>query len=513
MSGDARSQIQSTAGESRSPRRSRTVLYATALVTLAISLIVILRLMVRPSIDPANRTIVVMSFENLGAASDAYFADGLSEEIADQLSRLPGVKVIGRDGVRGATVATMRPREVAAALGAQYVLSGTVQWARADSSGIDGNARVRVVPVLMEASVGEQLWSQSFVERLSDVFTVPSTVAERVADALSVKLSPQDRLALAPDPRRDPIARDAQLVGRQLLRMRGRANLESAVQQFERAITRDSLNARAWAGLAESCSLLPAYSRVESAWPALRARARFAAVRAVTLDSSSADAWLAIARTQVDDGHTQQALQTVNHAIALDSANAHALVFQADVLSLLGRVVEQGNALQRAMQIDRLSPFVHNARNYWFMSMNQADSAVASGERAMRLDPSGALWRANTAVAYAFGGHVDDAIRVCALDELLDRCRALWSGLAAAAPVGNAAIIDLIATLRAEGRFTTGRLAVVYARAGATDSAMALMQRGVARFDDSVRPWINHPWLAPLRSDPQWETIVRAVRR
>ena len=210
-------------------------MYATGLVTLAISLIIVLRLMVRPSIDPANRTVVVMPFENLGSPSDAYFVDGVSEEIAGQLSRLPGVKVIGRDGVRGATDATMRPRDVAAALGAQYVLSGSVQWARADSSAIDGNARVRVVPVLMEVSVGEQLWTQSFDEKLGEVFTVQSTVAERVADALTVKLSPQDRVELAADQRRDPVARDAQRAGRRLLRLRGRANLEAAVQQFERA--------------------------------------------------------------------------------------------------------------------------------------------------------------------------------------------------------------------------------------------------------------------------------------
>ena len=125
MSDDVRSQIHTAAGESGSPRRSRTALYATGLVTLAISLIIVLRLMVRPSIDPANRTVVVMPFENLGSPSDAYFVDGVSEEIAGQLSRLPGVKVIGRDGVRGATDATMRPREVATVLGAQYLRSAT----------------------------------------------------------------------------------------------------------------------------------------------------------------------------------------------------------------------------------------------------------------------------------------------------------------------------------------------------------------------------------------------------
>ncbi len=67
-------------------------------------------------------------------------------------------------------------------------------------------------------------------------------------------------------------------------------------------------------------------------------------------------------------------LQTVNHAIALDSANALALVFQVEMLALLGRVAAGGEALQRAMQIDRLSPVVHNARNHWFMSVHKDDS-------------------------------------------------------------------------------------------------------------------------------------------
>ncbi len=68
-------------------------------------------------------------------------------------------------------------------------------------------------------------------------------------------------------------------------------------------------------------------------------------------------------------------------------------------------------------------------------------------------------------------------------------------------------------TLRKEGRFTTGRLAAVYARAGATDSAMALMQHGAALYDESVRMWSNHPWLMPLRTDPRWDNLIRDLRR
>ncbi len=485
-------------------------LKAAALVAFAVTLIVILKVLVRPSIDRANRTVVVIPFENLGNAADAYFADGVSEEIANQLAQLPGVKVIGREGVRGVTVANMRPRELAASLGAQYVLSGTVQWARTAGDSLDDNARVQVVPVLMEVSAGERVWSQPYTERLRDVFRVQASVAVRVADALSVTLSQAQRVALERNDPTLPAARDAQLRARALLRLRGLEKLREARTLFTKATGIDSTYARAWAGLAESNVLLPEYGDTTRTSLAFLEEAVVAAQRAMTLDSTAVDVRLAHARVLSGQFRLADALRAVNGAIASDSTSMFAWQLKSELLRGLGQPEAAGVSLRQGLAIDRLAPVVHAARAEWFLASRMNDSAIASAERAVALAPDERAWATTLMVSYAAGGRMDDAVRLCSAGGPSDGCTALFRGMGGDAAYTSAA--RAIARAFSTSVITLSRRALLLAQLGDTAAAFDALQQAVAQRDATTILSITNPSFESMYQDPRWAAIVRAVR-
>ena len=488
--------------------RFSTALKATALVVFAITLIVVLRLLVRPTIDPANRTVVVAPFQNTGNAADAYLADAISEAIAGQLAQLPGVKVIGRDGVHGVTVAAMRPRELAALLGAQYVLSGTVQLTRTAGDSIDGRARVQVVPLLMEVSAGEHVWGQAFDEPLHDMSRLQAGIAARVADALSVTLSPDQLAALERGDRAAPAARDLYWRARALLRQRGLPNLQQSQVLFASAVAIDSSYARAWAGLAETLLLLPGSGDTTRVPQAFREEALAAALRAITLDSAAVDARLAYARVQAGQFRLADAVRAVDGVIAADSTSVPAWVLKGQLLGAMGRAAEAGEALRTALRLDRLSPLVHDARAVWFIASRMTDSAITSAERAGALAPGETRWMGTLMDAYATGGRIDDAIRVCSAAAPADECATMWRGLGGdeSARVAARAIVQRLPA----GRTPPSGRAVMLARLGDADGAFAQLRRAVDEHDDHLVSGINHPWLDSLHADPRWPLVMQA---
>lgn len=489
--------------------RFRTPLLVVASALVVITGVIILRLLVRPQIDVSNRTVVVMPFENLGDASDKYFADGMSDEIANQLAQLPGVKVIGREGVRGATVAQMRPQELATTLGAQYVLSGTVQWSRASRDSVDGNARVKIAPVLTEASMGERVWSESFEESLRDVFRLQASVAVRVADKLSVTLSPAQRAALEKHDNASPAAHDAQIRARGLLRKRGLQNLQQAYALFNKAIALDSNYALAWAGLGETIYLLPDYGDTTRTPAVVGREAARAVDRAMAIDSSSVDTRLAKARILAGAFRFAESLRYLSGVIASDSTLMMAWVLKGEVHSALGELPAAGEAYRTALAYDRLSPLVHNSRFRWFNAMRMTDSAVVSAERASALAPTEGIWTRNLMLAYLRAGRLEDALRVCATISPARTCETMLRALNGDASRRT----EALALVRSPQNLNSASVRAMYlASLGDIDGAFSELKRAIDEHDDNLLVNFENPWFEPLHSDSRWPAMVRAFR-
>jgi eukaryotic-like serine/threonine-protein kinase len=233
------------------------------------------------SIEAAGvaKTVAVLPFENLGDSADAYFADGMTDEVRSKLAALPGIVVIARTSSVQYVQTTKSPQQIGRELGVQYLLTGTVRWAKATG----GASRVQVRPELVETRNGAGRWGEAFEVPLTDVFGMQAEVAARVAGALGVVMGAGERERLAERPTENLAAYDAFLraeAATQSLGAGDAASVRRALPLYQAAVALDTTFALAYARLATAHSGLYLY---EAPVPAEADAAKRALARAEAL--------------------------------------------------------------------------------------------------------------------------------------------------------------------------------------------------------------------------------------
>ncbi len=244
-----------------------------------------------------------------GDPDQEYLADGVTEQLITNLSKLDGVRVISRTSSM-AYKGTRKPLpQVARELGVDSVVEGSI--AR------DG-ARVKVNAELVDGKTEARLWQDSFDRDISDVLVLQTEIAEQVAGSIAIQIGPDERSRLRAIRHIDPGAFDAYMRGRYHWNKRTKPDLDQAVEDFRRAIDIAPTYAAAYAGLADTYSLL-AY---QNFLPPLEAfpKARAAATRASELDATLADAYASLGYVNLyHDWDFASAETNFKHAIALNS--------------------------------------------------------------------------------------------------------------------------------------------------------------------------------------------------
>ena len=193
----------------------------------------------RTAVTPATGPpmIVVLPFENLGPPEDQYFADGMTEEITSRLAGVKGLRVISRTSATQYRDDRPSLKQIAEELDVDYVLEGTVRWARTD----DGLGRVRVTPQLIRVEDDSHLWADSYDRLIEDVFEIQSSIATQVVSQLDVTLLERERQALESQPTENLEAYQAYLngLGYVVPLTWNQDDLERAIQLFERAVELD----------------------------------------------------------------------------------------------------------------------------------------------------------------------------------------------------------------------------------------------------------------------------------
>ena len=251
------------------------------------------RTLTRPA--PASNgpvRIAVLPFENLGTPDDAYFADGITDEVRNKIASLPQLAVIARSSVGAYKGSKKAPDVIAKELNARYLLSGTVRWQKSAV----GGSRIRVAPELVEATGAGppvQRWQDSFDAVVEDVFRVQAEIAGRVASAMQISLGAHQQRELAGQPTRNLAAYEAYLQAESTWEASGglTAAAQRAIGQYEQAVALDPSFALAWAHLSRARSLL--YYNSVGGTPGLQEAAREAAEKAVQLAPGLPDARLA----------------------------------------------------------------------------------------------------------------------------------------------------------------------------------------------------------------------------
>ena len=331
------------------------------------------------------KRLAVLPFENLGDSADAYFADGITNEVRGKLSQVSGLAVIARASSNEYRHTAKTPQEIARELGADYLLTATVQWEKKPGA----PSRVRVSPELIRVDPGAApitRWQQPFDASLTDVFQVQADIATKVASALNVALGDSVRHELAAKPTENLAAYDAYLKGEavsQGMSAGDPASLRRAIGFYQQAIDLDLGFLPAWTQLARAKAIL--YSN-STPTPELAAEARVAADRAqalgpgrpegqtalgdyhryVTIDNrqsraayeaglklapANVDLLVGAALTEQGLGYWEAALQHLTQAAALDPRSANTARRIAATLLWLRRYPEAQVALDRALAL------------------------------------------------------------------------------------------------------------------------------------------------------------------
>jgi serine/threonine-protein kinase len=352
----------------------------------------------------AIRTVAVLPFVNTGGtAADDYFSDGLTDELAHALARLPGLRLAGRTSSYAFKGKAVAAQEIGRVLDVGALVVGTVRRA---------GDRLRVTTQLVSAADGKVLWDSVYESRSGDVFAVQDEVTRAVVAAIAPALDGRGARALTADVGRgttDQAAYDLYLKGRYHWLARGAANLDSSIRYFRQAVDRDPTFARAHAGLALAYGALSAYvpDPTDSAMALLAASAR----RAAALDSTLADAQIALGMALARELRFADAEARYHAALALEPSNVMGHHGLGLLLLSVGRTDEAVAELRRATQLDPLAKSAGSAAALALIAARRFPEAEAASRRVLALDSTFPLALSNLGLAQTFGGQPDSAVR------------------------------------------------------------------------------------------------------
>jgi TolB-like protein/tetratricopeptide (TPR) repeat protein len=349
------------------------------LVLLAVSL---LSSRPSPSGSPLSRPIVlvVLPFANLsGDPAQEFFSDGLTDETITLLGEqsLQGVSVVARTSVMQYRDMQESLTQIAQELGvADYVLRGSVRRF---------GLHVAINAQLFRVQDQSVLWAQTYENETADVVAMQEDVAERISQSLLLKLTPTDHDG-KPSAGVDPIVHDAYLMGLYEANKRTADGLRSSINYFQQAVKKDPQYAPAYAGLANSYLLAAGWLTLKpaDAYP----KAKAAALRALELDESLAEAHTALAESEHEyDWKWAEAEREFQRAIKLNPSSASAHKSYAEFLMRAGRNEEAISEIERARDLDPLSLIVPSLAGFVYTRAGQPSRAVQECERVIELDP------------------------------------------------------------------------------------------------------------------------------
>ncbi len=490
------------------------VRWALAMATLlALAIIVggsamFFRYRLRPNLPTPEKSVAVLPFENRSEdKANAYFAEGIQDEILTRLSKIADLKVISRTSTQLYQSKPRNLREIAKQLGVANILEGSVQKS--------GDA-VRVNVQLIKAANDSHLWADTFDRKLTDIFSVESEVAKAIADTLKAKLTGAEEQLIAARPTSDLTAYELYLKGRVLWGKRGGDNIRQAIAFYEQAIVRDPNYAPAYAGLAEAYVILPIYT--DASAREAYAKAKAAALKALQLDDKLAEAHNALAMVLFLYLDIAGSIPEFQRAIALNPnyATAHHW-YGFNPLATLGRFDEAIAESKRAVELDPLSPVINSDLGSNLMVARRYDEAIAQLRKTLEIDPTFSLAHGALGEALQFKGDLPGAIAEYTKAQELGadpRIRVLMAAAKAQSGDKDAAV-RMLAELEEASRnreIPGAQRAVLYTSLGNRTEAIRCLEQSVADLDSQDVAWIKvYPTWDPLRGDPRFEALVQKV--
>jgi TolB-like protein/Flp pilus assembly protein TadD len=463
------------------------------------------------TVIPSGKSIAVLPFENLSEdKANAYFADGIQEEILTRLAKIGDLKVIARTSTQLYQSKPANLSEIAKQLGVANILEGSVQRS-AD--------QVRVNVQLIKAATGAHLWADTFDRKLTDIFAVESDIAKTIADTLQAKLTRSEEHAIAARPTENSEAHQLYLKGRFFWNKRTGNDLKKSIDYFNQAIEADPNYALAYAGVADAYVLLPTYTAgtPRESYP----KAEAAAKKALELDDKLAEAHTSLALAiWLYDFDFSQATREFQRAIELNPnyAAAHQQ-YGNNTLSALGRFDDAIVEGKQAVELDPLSLIINTDLGTNYLYARRYDEAIAQLRKTLEMTPGFYYAYLYLGQALEMKGARDTAIAEYQRARALNDDPAVLGLLAHVYGLsGNKTealkILDQLKELSNQRYVSAYSFALVYLGLGDKEEALRWLEKSYQDRAGSDIGYIRvDPLLDPLRGDPRFEALAEKILR
>ena len=427
----------------------------------------------------AEKSLAVLYFENPGGEKeDEYFRDGITEDIITELSRIKELWVLTRSAVQAFRDKPTSAPDVGRELGAAYVLEGGLRRS--------GN-RLRITARLVETATARSVWAERYDRQMEDVFAIQDEIAQSIAKALKLMLTEQEKRAIEKAPTTDVQAYDYYLRGRQFFYQFRSKGFEFARQMFARAIVIDPKYARAYAGVADSCSFLymyfePEESNIKEADTASR--------RALDLDPELAEAHASRGLAVLLRKHYDEAEREFQTSIQLNPKLFEPYYFYARACFSQGRLEEAGKLFEKASQVNPEDFQCLIMLGQTYTSLGRKVEAVTVRQKALKIIEKHLEFHPDDARALYMGSS--------ALADLGQRERGLeWAHMALAIDPEDPSILY--------------NVACSFALLGQADTAIDCLEKSTMR-NEFFKGWMEHDSdLDALRTYPRFQALLKSI--
>lgn len=341
------------------------------------------------------KSIAILPFENIsGNPEQTYFADGITETLITELSRISALKVITIRNANKAAIVYDQPNSIDAFLEGSALLVGE---------------RVRVTARLIDQQTGELLWANQFDEELRDVFQLHSYLVNKISSEINILLTREEEKYLASQKKTDPEVYKLYLKGRYNMGKRTEQGLLNAIKYFEDAVTRDPQNAFAYSGLSDAYTLLCEYGLISSreAYP----KALEAATKAIKINDRIAETHTSLAYIRLlFEWDWIGAEESFRKAIEINPDYATAHHWYSFFLILQNRAEESIREQKIALELDPLSLIINKGLGHRFLNARQYEKTIESLEQTLEIDSEFAPAYLEMGHAYLQLGDFEEAI-------------------------------------------------------------------------------------------------------
>jgi adenylate cyclase len=450
--------------------------------------------------------IAVLPLANMSAdPENEYFSDGMTEEIINALSKVPGIHVASRSSsfaFKGRK--DVDAREIGEKLGVTTLLEGSVRKV---------GSRIRIAAQLVNVENGYQLWSETYDRQLEDIFAIQDEISRSIVEALKLRLVGDEAAVVAPTKSLD--AYTTYLKGRFHFNKFTELGLRKALDLFQSALLQDPGFARAYAGIADVwCDLADDWVAPDDAYP----RAKAAAERALQRDPELADAMISIGKVLCwHEWKFAEGVRQAERAVTLSPNNAEAHWLLGTALPLVGRLREGYQSVRRALELDPLRVEYFGWATRLLLYAKDYEAALKQGDETFEIDEKygrGFIFVGSTHLAM---GDAETALEWFQRGQSLDTAVRSYDAMivrALAALGRREEAEEILARLETESRQQYVRaeyLAMGHAAVGHLDQAFGALERAYQARSGGLIYLHLDPGYEPLRVDPRYAELVQRI--